>query len=151
MIISRLVLRNWRNFRDLDTEFRERVFVIRPNASGKSNLLDVFRFLRDIAKPGGGLQRAIVQRGGLSMVRCLAARKEPDVEIEVELSNGGSGPTWRYAIGITQEVRGYRQPILRYEKVWHEGKWTWCCQRLPRPKAECLVAGRDGKAQCDTE
>ena len=95
--------------------------MIGPNASGKSNLLDVFRFLRDIAKPGGGLQRAMFQRGGLSKVRCLAARKEPDVEIEVMLSEDGSSPRWQYAIGITQQVRGYRQPILRFEKIWKDG------------------------------
>ena len=118
MIISRLILKNWRNFRSVDVDFTERVFVIGPNASGKSNLLDVFRFLRDIARPGGGLQRAMSQRGGLSKVRCLAARKEPDVEIEVVLSDDGSKPLWRYGIGITQQVRGYRQPILRFEKVW---------------------------------
>ncbi len=118
MIISRLVLKNWRNFRSVDVDFRERVFLIGPNASGKSNLLDVFRFLRDIAKPGGGLQRAMFQRGGLSKVRCLAARKEPDVEIEVTLSEDGSAPLWRYGIGITQQARGYRQPIVRYERIW---------------------------------
>jgi predicted ATPase len=122
MIISRLILKNWRNFRALDVSFKERVFVIGPNASGKSNLLDVFRFLRDIAKPGGGFQRAMFQRGGLSKVRCLAARKEPDVEIEVALSENGSTPIWRYAIGITQQVRGYRQPILRFERVWSGNK-----------------------------
>jgi predicted ATPase len=118
MIISRLVLKNWRNFRTLDVQFTGRVFVIGPNASGKSNLLDVFRFLRDIAKPGGGLQWAVAHRLGLSKVRCLAARKDPDVEIEVELSDEGGPPQWRYALGITQEARGYRQPVLRFEKVW---------------------------------
>ncbi|MBV9508127.1 MAG: AAA family ATPase [Acidobacteriia bacterium] len=121
MIISRLALKNWRNFRAVDIGFSERVFLIGPNASGKSNLLDVFRFLRDIAKPGGGLQRAIVQRGGFSKIRCLAARKEPEVEIEVELSDNGSAPNWRYKIGITQQVRGHRQPILSYETVWKDG------------------------------
>jgi predicted ATP-dependent endonuclease of OLD family len=40
MIISGLILKNWRNFRSLDVSFTERVFVIGPNASGKSNLLD---------------------------------------------------------------------------------------------------------------
>jgi predicted ATPase len=118
MIIQRLVLKNWRNFRAVDVRFTERVFLVGPNASGKSNLLDVIRFLRDVAKPGGGLQQAIIQRGGVSKVRCLAARREPDVEIEVELSNGSTSPAWKYAIGITQQVRGYRQPILRYERVW---------------------------------
>ncbi len=118
MIISHLVLKNWRNFRSADVSLAERVFLIGPNASGKSNLLDALRFLRDVAKAGGGLQRGISQRGGLSKVRCLAARREPDVELEVELSDNGHGCAWRYAIGITQQVRGYRHPILRYEKVW---------------------------------
>jgi predicted ATPase len=121
MIISRLALKNWRNFRSVDVTLEDRVFVIGPNASGKSNLLDALRFLRDIAKPGGGLQQAIRERGGLSKVRCLAARKDPDVEITVTLSENDSPPEFEYAIGITQQVRGYRQPILRYERVLKNG------------------------------
>ncbi len=117
MIVSRLILRNWRNFRAVDVRLTERVFIIGPNASGKSNLLDVFRFLRDVAKPGGGLQWAISERKGLSKIRCLAARRDPDVEIEVELSDNGA-PIWRYSLGITQQVRGYRLPVLRHERVW---------------------------------
>jgi predicted ATPase len=54
VFISRLKLKNWRNFRQVDVELRERVFVIGPNAAGKSNLLDALRFLRDVAKPKGG-------------------------------------------------------------------------------------------------
>ena len=61
MIVSKLVLRNWRNFRSVDVPLTDRVFVIGPNASGKSNLLDVLSFLRDIAKAGGGLQGAVFQ------------------------------------------------------------------------------------------
>jgi len=98
--------------------FAQRVFLTGPNASGKSNLLDVFRFLRDIAKPGGGLQSAVRDRGGLSKIRCLAARKEPDIEIQVELSDDGLEPSWRYAIGIKQQPRGFRQPVLQFEKIW---------------------------------
>lgn len=120
MIISRLILKNWRNFVEIDVEFGERVFFVGPNASGKSNLLDVFRFLRDIAKHGGGLQKAVEDRGGLSKIRCLAARRHPDVEIEVYLSEPSEErQIWKYAIGIKQEVRGHRQPFLSYEKVWH--------------------------------
>jgi predicted ATPase len=122
MIVSRLVLKNWRNFRTFDVQLAERVFIVGPNASGKSNLLDALRFVRDVAKPGGGLQQAIFQRGGLSKIRCLAARREPDVELEIELSNGSPKPVWKYAIGITQQVRGHRQPILRFERVWKGGQ-----------------------------
>jgi predicted ATPase len=118
MIVSRLALKNWRNFRLIDVKLTERVFIVGPNAAGKSNLLDALRFLRDIAKPGGGLQQAIVQRGGVSKIRCLTARSEPDVEVMVELRNGAEAIKWKYEIGLTQQVRGHRQPVLRFERVW---------------------------------
>jgi len=120
MLVNRLVLKNWRNFRSVDVELGLRVFVAGPNASGKSNLLDVFVFLKDISKPGGGLQNAVNERGGISKLRCLAARQHPDVEIEVHLSDNGNN--WSYAIGIKQEARGYRQPYLAYERVTKEGR-----------------------------
>ncbi|MER2563574.1 MAG: AAA family ATPase, partial [Myxococcaceae bacterium] len=43
MLIRLLELRNWRNFRDARVEFQPRTFIIGPNASGKSNLLDAIR------------------------------------------------------------------------------------------------------------
>jgi len=123
MIISRLILKNWKNFREIDVPLRNRTFLIGPNASGKSNLLDAFRFLRDIAKAGGGLQNAVLERGGISKIRCLAARTHPDVELEIHLSEYDSDEAiWKYALGIKQEVRGYRLPLITYEKVWEKDK-----------------------------
>lgn len=122
MFVSRIVLKNWRNFPKVDVSLLPRMFFVGANASGKSNLLDVFRFLRDISKPGGGLQFAINERGGLSPIRCLAARRYPDVEIDVELSeNVESDSKWRYAIGIKRQKGGDNSPILAYERVWKNG------------------------------
>jgi predicted ATPase len=122
LYVSRLRLKNWRNFRDVDVKLSNRVFIAGPNASGKSNLLDAFRFLRDIAKPGGGLQEAVQQRGGVSKIRCLAARRDPDVEIEVDLTDSdASSVIWTYGIGIKQEPRGHRNPLISFEKVEKSG------------------------------
>lgn len=129
MIVTHVALKNWRNFREVDVPLRDRVFLAGPNAAGKSNFLDVFRFLRDIAKAGGGLQKAVYDRGGLSKVRCLAARQNPDVEIDIAISETpDNAPDWRYAIGIKQEPRGRRQPYLAYERVWFQGR-----QMVDRP------------------
>jgi predicted ATPase len=118
MIVKHLKLKNWKNFKNVSVDLTERVFLAGPNASGKSNFLDAFRFLRDIAKPGGGLQNAVSDRGGISKIRCLSARQYPDVEIEVVLSDDSSnGLNWKYGIGIKQETRGYRQPYITYEYV----------------------------------
>src|SRR4030042_463685 len=100
MIVSHVKLRNWRNFTSVDVDLSDRAFLVGPNASGKSNFLDVFRFLRDIAKSGGGLQKAVQDRGGLSKIRCLAARRDPHVEIEVHVASlSAQAQTWKYRIG----------------------------------------------------
>jgi AAA15 family ATPase/GTPase len=54
MYISRLKLAKWRNFKEVDVNLKHRIFILGANASGKSNLFDVIRFLRDIVKQGGG-------------------------------------------------------------------------------------------------
>ena len=87
MFVSHLKVRNWRNFPLIDVDLQSRQFVVGPNASGKSNLMDVFRFLRDITKiEGGGLQKAVADRGGMTKIRNLAARRDPDIAIEVRFS-----------------------------------------------------------------
>lgn len=119
MLISKLKLQNWRNFRKVDIDLRERVFVIGPNASGKSNLLDVFRFLRDVAQPkGGGLQRAVAARGGMTKLRCLLARRDPEVMIEVELSERvDTPPLWRYTLAFRSEGKGKQRVVVAGEHV----------------------------------
>jgi len=117
-------LKNWRNFQTVDVPLRERQFIVGANASGKSNLLDVFRFLRDIAKgSGGGLQKAIEDRGGVSKLRCLSARRYPEIVIGISIANSAddASPLWRYEIGIKQETAGRRRPRISYERAW-EGK-----------------------------
>jgi predicted ATPase len=129
MIVTRLILKNWRNFSAVDVSLGDRVFLVGPNAAGKSNFLEVFRFLRGIAKSeGGGLQNAIAEAGGLRKLRCLAARRNSDVEIEVHLNEfPGQCAMWRYAIGLTQGD-DESKPHLLYEKVFRNGK-----QLLDRP------------------
>jgi len=119
MLISRIYLTNWRNFRLVDVSIGKRVFVVGPNASGKSNFLDALRFLRDIAKPGGGLQEAVKVRGGISKIRCLAARRDPQIGVKVELvSNDEQDVTkWSYSLNIRQEERGHRQALVASEQV----------------------------------
>ena len=63
---TKIQLENWRNFIQIDVDLQQRVFLVGPNASGKSNFLDVFRFLQDIVSVGGGFQEAIRRRGGVS-------------------------------------------------------------------------------------
>ena len=124
MIIKRLKVKNWKNFKTIDVGLMERQFIVGPNASGKSNLLDIFRFLRDVAKTeGGGLQKALKDRGGVSKVRSFAARRDPEISIEIELAESVKQPTvWRYSLGIKQKQRGERLPYVSHEQVFYKGE-----------------------------
>jgi len=125
MQITRVNLKNWRNFRSLDAPLRDVTYILGPNASGKSNFLDVFRFLRDVSKPtGGGLQAAIIARGGISKLRCLHARRDPEVCIDIELSDspGDVSPDWRYVLGFKPEGKGAQRILISREEVWQKGE-----------------------------
>ena len=124
MLISNIRLKNWRNFQSLDLPLRDVSYVLGPNASGKSNLLDALRFLRDVSKTkGGGLQAAIAERGGISKVRCLHARRDPEVEIDVELSQELDQPAvWRYVLAFKPEGKGAQRLLVSREQVWKDGK-----------------------------
>jgi predicted ATPase len=118
--IQRLRLRNWKNFLDVDAAIKDRIFLVGPNASGKSNFLDVFRFLRDVTSSGGGFREAIQRRRGVSAIRCLAARRHPDVGVHVELQDGREGTQWKYEMDFYQDNQ--RRPLLRKERVLRDAE-----------------------------
>lgn len=122
MLITRIELRNWRNFAHIDARLRETVYLIGPNASGKSNFLDALRFLRDVASTrGGGLQKAIADRQGISKLRSLMARRNPEVEVYVELSDNADDatPLWTYRLAFSAETSGHRRNLVTREVVTH--------------------------------
>ena len=122
MYISRIKLYKWKNFRDCEVILAERCFVIGANATGKSNFLDVLRFLRDIVKQGGGLQFAVNVRGGLKKIRCLAARQRTEVCVEVDISeNGKNDPKWKYSLELVNTGGGIQNvtALVNREEVYN--------------------------------
>jgi len=135
MKIRKLSLKNWKNFATVEVEIPDRLFLVGPNASGKSNFLDAFRFLRDLASSGGGLQEAVRRRGGVSAIRCLAARRNSDIKLGVELEQppegkqSSEGKRWVYEVAFHQDKQG--RPILQKERVLQNGQTL-----LDRPNGE---------------
>ncbi len=115
MQFSRIRLENWRNFGKVDVPVSTRVFLVGANASGKSNFLDALRFLRDLVSTRGGFQSAVLDRGGVSKIRNLAARRITRITLDVELGDG-ERRLWRYRLVFNQD--NISRPILSEEKVW---------------------------------
>lgn len=119
MEFTHLRLEKWRNFYEVDATLQARVFIVGPNASGKSNLLDAVRFLRDISSVGGGFQEAVQRRGGVSKIRALSARRYPDIGVAVTIGDNGDSSLWEYSIKFTQDNQ--RKPTITQEEVRHRG------------------------------
>lgn len=121
---THLTLENWRNFRKVDVDLAERAFIVGPNAAGKTNLIDAFRFLREVAQPDGSLVRAVKERGGMAHLRSLHAR-QGDVRIEVTLVV--QEDTWEYEL-VLSGTKSRALQIVR-ERVAKNGE-----QLLVRPQ-----------------
>ena len=76
------------------------------------------RFLRDIAEPQGGLQRAIAARQSISQIRSLHARRHPAVVVEAELELASE--SWTYRLALTQDNN--RVPKVEREIVLKNGE-----------------------------
>ena len=116
---THIKLGNWRNFAQVDVDLERRGFLIGPNASGKSNFLDVFRFLSDLVSVGGGLQEAVRKRGGVSSLRCLAARRYSDIVMCICVGSDENLHAWEYELHFSQD--NLRRPIVKFERVARNG------------------------------
>lgn len=65
-MIKQLRVRNFLSLKDVDLELGTRNLLVGPNMSGKSNLIDCFRFLTTMVL--SGLNKAFLDRGGFQEV-----------------------------------------------------------------------------------
>lgn len=112
-------LEHWRNFKHIDIPIQDRMFLVGANASGKSNLLDVFRFLGELGQ-GEGLQRAVAKRRGVKAIRSWSARKNPIIKISVDLADEEQRNHWTYELELGEKEA---LPEVIAERVIHNGKY----------------------------
>ncbi len=88
--------RNFMSFSDEEVKLDDLTVLVGQNGAGKSNFVEGLRFLRDAL---GGLDAAMLSRGGIANVRRKVSYggRPSDVEIEVQAVVGGS----RFLYGVT--------------------------------------------------
>lgn len=100
---THIYIENWRNFIKVDVDLPQRVFLVGSNASGKSNFLDVLRFLAEIATLGtGGLSAAVRKRGGISNLRRRQAVSDSPITIKMMIGENEALDRWEYEISFEQ-------------------------------------------------
>jgi predicted ATPase len=106
-MIRRLQVKNFKSIRELDLELGLVNVLVGPNMAGKSNLVDVFRFLTNMMLPPAGthgLSHAVQTGGGFWE---LAWKGSESNLISLRLQGELSGTEWDYAISIVADQRGY--------------------------------------------
>src|SRR5208283_4844152 len=82
MRLTRIRAKNFKSFRELDVRLDNLNVLIGANASGKSNFVQLFTFVRDIVE--SGLDNAISIQGGAQYLRNMNC--EGDANLTIELS-----------------------------------------------------------------
>jgi predicted ATPase len=72
-MIHKLSVHRYRSIGGIDFLLGPITVLVGPNGSGKSNIVDAVRFFRDMA--AHGLEHAIDQRGGISIIRQYSTRR----------------------------------------------------------------------------
>ncbi len=112
MLIKKIFAENFKTFDRLDLSLGSMNFVIGANASGKSNFISVFDFIRNISRHG--LKDAISMQGGPEYLRNRSLPTSRDLSIAVEYvlnprlnldRRYGTPPTW---IGCRSINASYR-------------------------------------------
>lgn len=89
MYISNLSINNFKSFSAAQIVFDKLTMVVGANAAGKSNLINVFRFISDISNVG--IDNAIALQGGISYLSnaCLPKGTPISISFTLDLSHEG--------------------------------------------------------------
>lgn len=82
MAIKRVTLTNFKSFDEISVNLKNFNVLIGANASGKSNFINVFRFVKDISDHG--LDNAIALQGGIEYLRNIKLGSSKNFSIHFE-------------------------------------------------------------------
>ena len=101
--ITKVWAKNFRSIESAELQMEPLTVLVGPNASGKSNLMDVIGFLGDAARLG--LETAITKRGGIDSV----GRKSPTGRVlgpEIGYAYMSEWGALEYSLALTRRGRG---------------------------------------------
>lgn len=89
LLIEKLCVKNFKSIKDMELNFNSLTVIVGANASGKSNLINVFRFISNAMIMG--IDNAIALQGGMPYLSNASLPKGTPIEISftVDVSNEG--------------------------------------------------------------
>jgi len=83
MRIKRMHVKNFKSIKEMEIEFSSLTMLVGANASGKSNIINVFRFISNCMT--FGVDNAISLQGGMPYLANVCLDKKTPIEIEFEI------------------------------------------------------------------
>jgi predicted ATPase len=101
--ITRMKAKNFLSLENLDLDLERLTAFVGPNASGKSNIVDVLRFVSDVWKTG--LDSAVMNRNGITAMRRWSSKGRP-YDVDLGLTTANSELECHYQIVIGSQPYG---------------------------------------------
>jgi len=111
MSIKRIEVKNFKSFKELKIDLGKFNVIIGANASGKSNFVHIFEFLRDITS--SGLNNAISMQGGVEYLRNMNIGASEPLSIKVVFDPGFEWLGWIKGIKTYEVIYEF---ALRFNK-----------------------------------
>ncbi|MGA3039756.1 MAG: AAA family ATPase [Bryobacteraceae bacterium] len=140
-MITRVRARNFKSLRDVDISLGLLNVLVGPNMGGKSNVLDLFRFLYQCWFPQAatfGPGNALTQRQGIDEVLWKGSQGQP-LSIGIEMEPACSGRVFAYELEIVGGAGGYftiqketlnlREGGVDYQLIVRDSDGRWLANR----------------------
>lgn len=148
-MLTKAHIKNFKSLRDVSLTFGRNNVLVGPNMSGKSNLIDFFRFVRDILfspqSVGDGIYSAIKPRTfGSPFDIAWKGADDPLVIFEIEgtLNNQRKPSTWTYSVTIEGDFLWGRVSVREETLTFNSGAENNVVIETKNQKRN--IYGRDG-------
>lgn len=110
MAIEKIKVSNFKSFNELEVELGNFNVLIGANASGKSNFLQIFNFLRDIEQHG--LKNAVSLQGGVEYFRNSSIGTSKNFSLEMDYIPPPRVMEWQISV-TTNNNQLQKEPLAR--------------------------------------
>lgn len=111
--ISRIQVKNYRSIADIDIALGPLTVLVGANGSGKSNLVQIIQFVRDIVNKD--LDAAVLAQHGIGSIRRWSAKGRPyDIQITLHIKNNHWHGEYSFTLG-SEKLGEYR---IKYERLY---------------------------------
>ncbi|MFN9629115.1 MAG: AAA family ATPase [Cyanobacteriota bacterium] len=118
-MITRLQIEHYKSIEKADLKLGRLTLLVGVNGSGKSNVIDAVRFIRDAIVHG--LDRSVAERHGINSIRQWSPSKPYDITLKAEVKNpDGSG-----SFELTLSSKRGSYAVKRETGFWRSEKGGW--------------------------